>query len=200
MFTGLVEDTGSFLSRSGDRFTFSAPEKIIGALEKGSSVSVNGACLTVVELAESGGRFSVDVSRETRQETTLGSFRSGDCVNLELPLEISGLSGRLDGHLVQGHVDTTGRIGRIKRQGKNREVRVATDRSYGKYLADKGSVTVDGISLTPYHVTGGTFTVTVIPHTYENTNLKEKRSGSRVNIEFDVLAKYASKILGEKRA
>lgn len=193
MFTGVVDDTGDFVNAVGSRFTFSIPNSYLDKVEKGGSLSVNGVCLTLVDWDREKGRVSVDVSPETRKKTNIGDLRPGDSVNLELPLEASGIKGRLDGHIVQGHVDTVGKIGKITRQQDNHLFRISTSRKFQDLLVDKGSVAVDGISLTPYRVTGGTFTVSVIPHSYENTTLQFKRSGSEVNVEFDILAKYIRK-------
>lgn len=166
------------------------PERFLGTMEIGGSISINGACLTAVNLENKRGRLSVDVSPETRSKTNIGNLKPGDKVNLELPLGTGEFSDKLDGHLVQGHVDTLGKIGKIKKKRNNYLYRISTPRKFSSYLVDKGAVALDGISLTPYRVTGGAFTVSVIPHTYENTTLQFKRSGSEVNVEFDILAKY----------
>lgn len=175
---------------AGNRVTFEIPERILESMEIGGSISINGACLTAVTIEEKRERLSVDVSPETRGKTNIGNLKPGDRVNLELPLGVDEFSGRLDGHLVQGHVDTVGKIGRIKKSGNNFVFRVSASREFAHYLVEKGSVAVDGISLTPYRVAGGSFSVSVIPHTYENTTLQYRRSGARVNVEFDILAKY----------
>jgi len=190
MFTGVIDDIGDFVKAVGTRYTFSLPDGYLQKLEKGGSLGVNGVCLTLVSLDNGRGRVSVDVSAETRDRTNIGNLQPGDRVNLELPLEASGLRGRLDGHIVQGHVDTIGKIGEIRRERENHLFRIATSRKFEKYLVEKGAVAVDGISLTPYRVAGGSFTVSVIPHSYESTTLQFKRSGGEVNIEFDILAKY----------
>lgn len=190
MFTGVIEEIGTFIKSADNRFVFSSPNGYCEQFEVGGSICVNGTCLTLVDFNEQEGQFSVDVSGETKKTTNLGNLRPGERVNLESPLEVSGLTGRLDGHIVQGHVDTLGKIGRITRKRGNHSLRISTSRSFNKYLVDKGSVAVDGISLTPHEVAGGSFTVTIVPHTYDNTTLQFKRSGSKVNIEFDILAKY----------
>ncbi|MBS3765230.1 riboflavin synthase [Candidatus Bipolaricaulota bacterium] len=189
MFTGVIDQIGTFRKSNGDRFVFTSSDGF-DALEVGGSVSVNGTCLTLVEFENQGEKFSVDVSEETRRRSNLGKLNPGDRVNLELPLEASGLAGRLDGHIVQGHVDTLGKIGRISRKNGDRIFRISTSRKFEKYLVEKGSVAVDGISLTPFSVTGGSFSVSIIPHTFDNTTLKYRRSGAEVNVEFDLLAKY----------
>ena len=190
MFTGVIDEIGTFLKAKGNRYVFSSPGGFERELEIGGSISVNGVCLTLVKFENGGEEFSVDVSGETRRKSNLGKIQPGDRVNLELPLEASGLAARLDGHLVQGHVDTMGKIRGIRRKEGDRIVRIATSREFEKYLVNKGSIAVDGISLTPYEVSGGSFAVTVIPHTFENTTLQFRRSGARVNVEFDIIAKY----------
>ena len=190
MFTGIVEEIGKLVKTAGNSFTFSAPDSLLETMETGGSISVNGACLTAVNIESRREHFTVDISPETRNRTNIGRLKPGDRVNLELPLEIGKFSGRLDGHLVQGHVDTMGKVGRVKKSRDNYVFRISAPGKFSSYLVDKGSVAVDGISLTPYRVTGGTFSVSVIPHTYENTTLQFKHGGSEVNIEFDILAKY----------
>lgn len=192
MFTGVIDEIGTFLKSTGNEYVFSTPGGFKRELEIGGSVSVNGVCLTLVDFENGGEEFSVDVSEETRRVSNLGKIKPGDRVNLELPLEASGLASRLDGHIVQGHVDTMGKIGGIKRKNGDHLLRIATSGKFKRYLVNKGSIAVDGISLTPYQVSGGSFAVTVIPHTFENTTLQFKRSGARVNVEFDIIAKYNS--------
>ncbi len=193
MFTGIIDSVGEFVSSKGGKFLFSLPDDYSEQVEIGGSVSVNGVCLTIVSLHYDEQRFSVDISEETKKRTNIGLLRPGKKVNLELPLKIDEFSGRLDGHIVQGHVDTMGKIAKIQKRKDNHMVRLVTSRKYGKFLVDKGSVAVDGISLTPYQVSGGSFTVSVIPHTYNNTTLQFVRGGSKVNLEFDILAKYVNR-------
>ena len=190
MFTGVVDGIGNLVKRKGNRFSFSVPEEYPETMEVGGSISVNGACLTAVDIDREGKLISADISPETRNKTNIGNLKPGDRVNLELPLGVGKLSDRLDGHLVQGHIDTTGKIGRISKKRDNYVFRIATPSKFSSYLVDKGSVAVDGVSLTPYRVSGGAFSVSVIPHTYDNTTLQFKHGGSEVNVEFDILAKY----------
>lgn len=197
MFTGVIEDIGDLVKTAGSRFTFSVPDELLDSMEIGDSISVNGVCLTAVNIETNRERLSSDISQETRNKTNIGDLKPGDKVNLELPLGVGEFSDRLDGHLVQGHVDTLGKIGKIEKKRDNYEYRISTSRQFSHLLANKGSVAVDGISLTPYQVTGGTFSVSVIPHTYENTTLQFKHSGSKVNIEFDILAKYIRNSVNE---
>ncbi|MBS3812853.1 riboflavin synthase [Candidatus Bipolaricaulota bacterium] len=190
MFTGIVDHLGKFVRSNGSRYYFSLPEDYLHELEVGGSVAVNGVCLTAVEIDEGRMTFSADVSEETRRRTDVGMLRPGDRVNLELPLTTGGLSDRLGGHIVQGHVDTMGEIARVRRRRKNYEFRLVTSSKYSKFLVEKGAIAVDGISLTPYEIRGGSFLISVIPHTYDNTTLQFSRGGSRVNLEFDILGKY----------
>jgi len=193
MFTGIVDSLGKFTGGRGSRFTFSLPDSYGDKLDIGDSVAVNGVCLTLVEIDKKNGSFSVDVSRETRSRTNVGSLRPGEMVNMELPLSAGEIDGRLDGHLVQGHVDTMGRVTKLERKRDDYLLRLVTEKKFSKFLVDKGAIAVDGISLTPFQVAGGSFAVSVIPHTYNNTTLQYSRAGRKVNLEFDILAKYVQK-------
>jgi len=181
VFTGLIEELGRFADRQDHRFTFEAATVLDGT-RVGDSIAVNGCCLTVVDL-EPGTSWSADVVDETLSRTTLGDLRPGDPVNLERPLR---LDGRLGGHLVQGHVDA---VGEVARAAPDLAVRAPTT----TYLVAKGSISVDGVSLTVVDLTDEGFTVAVIPHTAEVTTLGTRRPGDRVNLEFDLIAKYVAK-------
>jgi riboflavin synthase len=157
----------------------------------GDSIAVDGACLTVV--ARAGRTFRADVSRETLACTT--GFAAGGRVNLEKSLRASD---RLGGHLVSGHVDGIGRVASIKRSGDNRIVAIAAPRAIAKYIARKGSIAVNGVSLTVNAVDGATFTVNLIPHTLKTTNLGGLRGGDKVNLEADMLARYAERLARAK--
>lgn len=183
---------GEFVGSKGSKFLFSLPPDYSERLEIGGSVSVNGVCLTIVSLDSDKQSFSVDISEETKKRTNIGLLRPGKKVNFELPLKVDEFGGGLDGHIVQGHVDTMGKITKVQKRKDNHVVRFVTSNKYGKFLVDKGSIAVDGISLTPYRVSGGSFTVSVIPHTYNSTTLQFARGGSKVNLEFDILAKYVN--------
>ena len=182
MFTGLIEELGALAGRDCGRFTFAA-EVVTADAQIGDSIAVNGCCLTVVALAE--GWWSADVVDETLSRTTLGSLRAGDRVNLERPLRATD---RLGGHVVQGHVDATGEV---RRGGAWLTVSVPDTR----YLAEKGSVAVDGVSLTVAELVPEGFSVAVIPHTAAVTTLGRLQPGDRVNVEFDILAKYVERLL-----
>ncbi|MGH9278200.1 MAG: riboflavin synthase [Acidimicrobiales bacterium] len=187
MFTGLVEELGRFVGRDGGRFRF-ASTVVIQDADVGASIAVNGACLTVV--ARGAGWWEADVVDETLARTTLGDLAEGDGVNLERPVRPAD---RLGGHIVQGHVDV---VAEVVSRAPDLEVRVPGGDGL-RYVARKGSVAVDGVSLTVLDVRGGSFTVAVIPHTAEVTTLGRRRPGDRVNVEFDVLAKYVERLLGE---
>lgn len=188
MFTGIIEELGTvaevrLTSRGGSLKIGS--RRIWKELQIGESVAVNGACLTVVEA--SAGTFTVDVSPESVARTNLGLLRRGDPVNLERALT---LASRLGGHLVQGHVDGTGRVMEIRREGEGRTIIIAAPPDIHGYLVVKGSVAVDGISLTVSELGEAGFGVAVIPHTLAVTNLGLRRVGDSVNLEVDIIAKY----------
>lgn len=191
MFTGLVEEIGVIRKRTslrgGLRFEVEA-SKVLEDLKVGDSISVNGACQTVEET--SGERFSFFSIPETLERTNLRSLGLGQKVNLERPLKPSD---RLGGHLVSGHVDCVGGIVKRKEQKGNVTFEVAYPREYDRYLVPKGSIAVEGISLTVVETGSGRFSVAVIPHTLKNTNLGERRAGDEVNLEFDQIAKYIDK-------
>jgi len=184
MFTGIVEELGTVESREGSRLRIAATTVIDGA-KIGDSTAVNGCCLTVVAFGDDW--WEADVSDETFARTNLGGLRRGDPVNLERPLR---LSDRLGGHLVQGHVDT---VGEIIQPAPELQVHMPGDLL--RYVVEKGSITVDGISLTVVKALDDGFTVAVIPHTSEVTTLGQKGPGDRVNLEVDVMAKYAERLI-----
>jgi riboflavin synthase len=182
VFTGLIEELGTLAARDGGRFTFTA-HLVTEDAEIGDSIAVNGCCLTVVELGP--GRWSADVVDETLARTNLGRLGPGEPVNLERPVRPSD---RLGGHIVQGHVDTPGEV---QLAAPWLTVLVPDTR----YVVEKGSVAVDGVSLTVAAVVPDGFSVAVIPHTAEVTTLGRLRPGDRVNVEFDILAKYVGRLL-----
>ena len=193
MFTGIVEELGEVLSvGSRPRFACAA---VLADVEMGSSIAVNGCCLTVVAFNQPDGDgfgwWDADLSDETLAVTALGDLRPGDRINLERPVR---LADRLGGHLVQGHVDA---VGVIKNTPPDFEVTVPP--SVLRYLVPKGSVTVDGVSLTVVDVNETSFTVAVIPHTAAVTTLGHKPVGGRVNLEIDVIAKYTERLLEPHR-
>lgn len=195
MFTGIIEELGSIERVEphppGIRLGIRCRTVIADATE-GASISVNGVCLTAVNLGGNG--FSADVSPESLERSTLGSLRVGSFVNLERPLSPSG---RLGGHIVQGHVDATGEVLSLELLGEgNWWLRVRYPDSIDRYLVEKGSVAIDGISLTIAAIEDRAFAATIIPHTYSSTIVHGYRAGTKVNLECDVLAKYVEKMLG----
>jgi riboflavin synthase len=189
MFTGIVEEVGNIRRLEPPRLTVGATTVIEG-VKNGDSMAVNGACLTVVDLNHTG--FTVDLAPETLRRTAFGSLQAGDLVNLERPLAVSD---RLGGHIVQGHVDATGRITSLRAEGECILVRITGPRRLMRYIVEKGFVAVDGISLTVVKTGASSFTLSVIPYTLTHTNLKEKSVGDRVNLEVDILAKYVESLL-----
>ena len=193
MFTGIVERTGRVEaigrpragSRSSARMTVDLGRSAAG-LKKGQSVAVNGACLTVV--ARSGTRCDFEVIDETMERTSLGALARGDYVNIERPLRAGA---RLDGHFVQGHVDGVGTITGMDDEPGQVRVSIRVPRRLVRHVVEKGSIAVDGISLTVAGVRGTTVQVCLIPHTVKVTGLASRRPGAQVNIETDILAKYA---------
>ncbi len=170
-----------------------AAERVFADLQVGDSVNIDGVCQTAVAIGESG--FSVETVAETLSRTTLGTLGIGQAVNLERPLRADQ---RLDGHLVLGHVDGVARIRqRTERDGEHR-FEIEPPPALARYIAAKGSVALDGISLTVAEVSGDAFTISVIPHTFDNTTLSHRRAGDSVNLEVDVIARYVERLLGEQ--
>jgi riboflavin synthase len=193
MFTGLVEEVGTVLrlARRGEgAHLFTRCRAVLEGTRIGDSIAVSGACLTVVEMGE--GSFAVDCMPETLTHTTLGTLRPGDLVNLERAM---ALGDRLGGHLVLGHVDAVGEVLAVKTRGISWEVRVSLPPELRGYVAGKGSVAVDGISLTVTDVTEHDFGLGLIPHTLKETTLRTISPGRRVNLEADVLARYVRQAL-----
>lgn len=196
MFTGIIEEVGTLSKKikndNGCQLIFKA-KKVLKNLKTGSSISVNGCCLTVVK--KSASTFASDVIEETLKKTNLGELNIDDKVNLELPLKIYG---KLDGHFVLGHVDTTGKIKKIKKLSNSNVIDISYPKKFGKLLIHAGSISVDGISLTIAELNEKTFKVGIIPHTWNHTNLQSKKIGSPVNLEFDVIGKYVDRIIDLK--
>lgn len=192
MFTGLVETLGKISEVSSNKEGKALRIETDLAKEMGidDSVSVNGACQTVIE--RSDNHFIVQAVKVTLDKTTLGNLTPGEDVNLELAMKASD---RLGGHLVQGHVNAVSEVKSIKEIGKNWEIWFQIPQGQGKYIVKEGSICIEGISLTVADLKEDSFMVTIIPHTYEKTNLKNKSIGSKVNIEVDILAKYIERLL-----
>jgi riboflavin synthase len=200
MFTGIVEGTGTVAALaaaadgSGARLEVEAPW-LAGELRLGESVAVNGCCVTVAAPAAAG--FAADLVAETLRRTTLGGLATGARVNLERPM---ALGGRLGGHLVQGHVDGVARIADRTPGTLGEEVRVELPADLERYVVEKGSIAVDGVSLTVAGVGPGWFAVALVPHTLEVTTLGDRRPGDLVQLEVDVVAKYVERLVGPMRA
>ncbi len=190
MFTGLIETTGEVLACEGEQLIIRTP-MLAGQLQTSQSIAVEGVCLTITE-ARPEGLFTAELSPETRRRTTLGQLQVGQRVNLERPLSANG---QLGGHFVLGHVDTVGRL--VERIPEGHFVRYIFEVApeFDPLLIEKGSVAIDGISLTCFDVNKGRFTAAIIPKTLEITTLGAKGLGSPVNVEFDVLGKYALKAI-----
>lgn len=199
MFTGIIEETGEVerLERRPAAARLRVRCRLVlEDAREGSSIAVNGVCLTVIELAAEG--FAADVSEETLRRSNLGDLRPGALVNLERPLPATG---RLGGHIVQGHVDATGDIASLEEQAAGHWwLRVRFPSELARYVVEKGSIAVDGISLTVAAVEGNVFAAAIIPHTWRSTNLRARRAGDRVNLEADILAKYVENLLGRGSA
>ena len=197
MFTGIIQGTGKLVSRKssggGLAFTFESGFDLTDP-EEGESIAVNGACLTAYDIR--ANRFSVDVSPESLDRTTLGEIQAGSVVNLERALR---LSDRLGGHLVSGHVDCVGILSASRQEGDFWIMSFSVPPEQDRYIIEKGSITIDGISLTVNSCSRGTFAVSIIPHTMQVTTLGALQSGGRVNIEVDIIGKYVEKLLSEKQ-
>jgi riboflavin synthase len=193
MFTGIITDIGEVARRDGGRFTMRsgyAPETIA----IGASIACDGACLTVVEVAAagSGSVFTVDVSNETLGRTTLGEWQPGRRLNLERALRAGD---ELGGHIVAGHVDGVGGVVDIRPDGDSRRFTIEAQAELARYLAAKGSVALDGISLTVNEVAGTRFGINIIPHTLTRTTLGARRAGDKVNLEVDPIARYVARLM-----
>ncbi len=185
MFTGIVQGLGVLRERRGNVLAMDVPPAFLEQLLIGASIAVNGVCLTVGEISDAG--FLADISKETATATTLGAMRMQSRVNLEFP---TSPEGGLDGHIVLGHVDAVGRTKALTREREGWRLVVSYPPEFRRYIVEKGSIAVDGISLTPFAITGTTFRCAVIPSTFAATNLQDRVVGDPVNIEFDILAKY----------
>ena len=196
MFTGIVEALGYVKEiatvKNGRRLVLGVGDLAIG-LEIGASLSVNGVCLTAVEVEDDV--VTTDVVAETLRRSNLGSVATGDRVNLERPLRADG---RFDGHIVQGHVDARGDVIKVAPEGDESLIKIAAPADGLRYIVEKGSITVDGVSLTVASVDAVGFEVALIPHTLLTTTLGWCRPGDQVNLEFDVLAKYVERLLEQR--
>lgn len=198
MFTGIIEEVGQVVAFAPAKEAWSlqlAAQLVPSDVALGDSVAVNGCCLTVTRF--DAGNLWFDLLEETRRLTNFSELRPGSAVNLERSLKPES---RLGGHFVSGHIDALGRVEVCEARGKDHYLRVAVPAGFGRYLVSKGSIALDGISLTVAEVAGDSFAVWLIPHTLAATNLREKQAGSGVNLEFDLLAKYVEKLLAGRPA
>lgn len=198
MFTGIIEETGTILAFTEQsqswRLTISA-DKVLADAESGDSIAVNGCCLTIVEWTK--GQLSFDVLAESKRLTTLDELGPGGVVNLE---RAARFNGKMGGHFVTGHIDGIGKIVKLEKSGHDTHLQVQAPAGMGRYLVPKGSIAIDGISLTVAGVEGDVFDVWLIPHTLAQTNLKTKSPGGGVNLEFDQLGKYVEKLVASTLA
>jgi riboflavin synthase len=196
MFTGLVQDLGQIahIERSEQGARLTVRSTLVGELHEGDSVAVNGVCLTATSLGPDS--FDAEVMNETLQRSSLQDADTGGEVNLELALRASD---RLGGHMVQGHVDGVGTVSGVVQDGFARRVTIQAPEDVLRYVVSKGSVAIDGVSLTVTECDDASFTVSLIPETLERTNLGRAQPGTRVNLEVDVLAKYVEKLVGAVR-
>jgi riboflavin synthase len=192
MFTGLVEDLGELtdVDQSADGARLTVRTQLAGELREGDSVAVNGVCLTAATV--DGDRFAAEAMNATLAQTSLGGLAPQSRVNLELALRASD---RLGGHIVQGHVDGLGQVTEVRRDGFARLLRIEAPPELMRYLVAKGSIAVDGVSLTVAELDQRSFTVSLIPETLERTTLGAAEAGTRVNLEVDMLAKYVEKLV-----
>jgi riboflavin synthase len=193
MFTGIIEEVGRIVSLEGSsdfRTLRVLGGSILDGIKGGASIAVNGVCLTVRTFDP--GSFTADLSRETLERTSLKALGAGKSVNLERPMRADG---RFGGHIVQGHVDGVGKIRSFNREGDNWNLQVEFPEDAARYIVHKGSIAIDGISLTVAALKTPVLEVAIIPHTFENTNLRQARAGDTVNLEFDVIAKYVERMI-----
>lgn len=190
MFTGIITEMGTVMQISRTKIAIRASGILLRKLDIGTSIAVDGACLTVVK--NDRGSFVANVMPETTRRTTLQKLCSGDAVNLELPATPSSF---LSGHIVQGHVDGMATVKKIGKDGTSHVLTIELPESLARFVVEKGSVAVNGISLTIIDVGTSSFTVGIIPHTWKTTNLHALKTGNQVNVETDIMAKYIEKIM-----
>jgi riboflavin synthase len=194
LFTGIVEEVGSVASVPTGSLVIAA-SKVLKGMKLGDSIAVNGVCLTVTDFDSKS--FSADVMPETLRQTNLGLLRTGDRVNLESPL---ALGGQVGGHLVQGHVDNTGRVASVIWEGEALLIRLEASPEVMRFVVSKGFIAVDGVSLTVVSRDAGSFTVSIVDYTRQHTTLGSKKVGDAVNLEVDVIAKYVERLSQPQQA
>ena len=194
MFTGIIESTGCVEelreTEVPGAFVLVLRTPLAAELRTGDSLANNGCCLTVAR--KTGSTVAFDLLAETLRRTNLGLLKPGDLVNLERPLPVTG---RFDGHIVQGHIDATGEVLAIEPAGRDRRIQISFPSEFAHYVVSKGSIAVNGISFTVAEVEQGSFAVWIIPHTWEVTNLHALSRGAKVNLEFDLIAKYVERMM-----
>jgi riboflavin synthase len=196
MFTGIIEEKGTVLSieSTADKYRLNIKAKVVLCDTRiGDSIAVNGVCMTVTDMTDES--FSADIMPETLRRSSIGSLKSGSCVNLERAM---AANGRFGGHIVTGHIDGTGKISSVKKESNAVLVSISAPQNILHLIVEKGSVAIDGISLTVTKVTKTDFSVSLIPHTVCETTLLSKRAGETVNLENDVLGKYVEKLMKER--
>jgi riboflavin synthase len=197
MFTGIITDIGEIIAAQGGAFTIRSAYPAAG-IAVGASIACDGVCLTATSVTadSAGSRFTVDVSNETRSKTTLGAWQAGRRVNLERPLKAAD---ELGGHIVQGHVDGVARILDIRPDGECQRFSIEAPEHLALYVAPKGSVALDGTSLTVNEVSGNRFGVNIIPHTLTHTTWGRKKPGDEINLEVDLVARYVARLMEFRR-
>lgn len=190
MFTGIITHLGEVVNKSENSLIIETDKELIHGLSKGASVAVDGICLTVVNLTKDS--FSIDYMSETGEKTNIKYLKVLDLINLELPATASSL---LSGHIVQGHIDGTAKLETITQKGNSYILKFVVSKDLSKYIVEKGSIAVNGISLTVIGAEDGFFTVGIIPHTWNKTMLHTIKLGDYANIEVDILAKYVEKLM-----
>ena len=195
MFTGIIREVGTLLSRreAGDTYLRIACRRAPETIETGASIACNGICLTVMEAGTDQGRhwFEVAASTETKGKTTLGAWQPGQRINLESALR---LGDEMGGHIVSGHIDGVGEITGIRAEGDSHRLSLRAPEALARFIASKGSICIDGISLTVNEVDGPSFGVNIIPHTWSVTSLAGAQPGGQVNLEIDLLARYVARL------
>jgi len=189
LFTGIIEEAGSIVSVAAGKLVIAAG-KVIDGIQSGGSIAVNGICLTVTEFTNM--TFTVDVMPETTRRTNLGRLHPGDRVNLERPM---GLGGEVGGHLVQGHIDDTGRVASIIREGEALLMRFEAPHEVMHYIVEKGFIAVDGTSLTVVDKDAASFSASIVGYTREHTILADRKTGDTVNLEADIIGKYVAEFM-----
>ena len=189
MFTGIITNLGKVVNKSENKLIIKTDRNLISKLSKGTSIAVDGICLTVVDLMKNN--FSIDFMPETEEKTNIKYLQIGSLINLELPATAKSF---LSGHIVQGHIDKVAKLETITKEGNGYILKFSIPKDLSKYIVQKGSIAVNGISLTVIDIGDNFFTVGIIPHTWNKTMLHTIKSGDYVNIEVDILAKYLGRI------